>query len=166
MTMTMYGILRGIVAAFLLAVRVDAAHDLVEGQLVVAGDVPHPRPVQQVVALLHLVHGPGQDRLGLLLVLDDRVIRCGICAYSVSSTFFGSIRIIWHSSGRRVSSRLRMIVLRHTDLPVPVRPAIEQVRHRRAGRRPAAGPRCPCRGRAAAWTWRPSASWRSRRRVP
>ena len=40
---------------------------------VVRLDVPNLGPAQELVALVHLVAGPGQDRLGLLHVGDDRV---------------------------------------------------------------------------------------------
>ena len=53
-------------------------------------------------------------------------IRCGIFLYCDSSTFLGSIRIIFTSSGRLVIKIDRIIAFRQTDLPVPVLPAISR----------------------------------------
>ena len=53
-------------------------------------------------------------------------IRCGIRLYCESSTFLGSIRIIFTSSGRLVIRIERIIAFKQTDLPVPVRPAISR----------------------------------------
>ena len=53
-------------------------------------------------------------------------IRWGIRLNCESSTFLGSIRISLTSSGRLVIRIERIIALRQTDLPVPVRPAISR----------------------------------------
>ena len=63
----------GIELAFLVVFGLDPLHQLLFAQLVVDADVPHAGPGQQVVALLHLLHGPGQNRLGLAHVGHDRV---------------------------------------------------------------------------------------------
>ena len=83
--------------------------------------------LQQLVALLHLVHGPGQDRLGLLHVLDDRVHQVRDLAVLAQ---FEPLRVDQDQLALRPAgascSRLRMIAFRHTDLPVPVRPAMSR----------------------------------------
>ena len=83
--------------------------------------------LQQVVALLHLVHGPGEDGLGLLHVGDDRVHQVRhLAVLAQLDAILGSIMIILTSSGRRVISMLRMMAFMHTDLPVPVLPAMSR----------------------------------------
>ena len=51
------------------------------------------------------------------------VIRCGIPSYGVSSTIFGSIRIIRTSSGVARASSDTNIEFTKLDLPEPVEPA-------------------------------------------
>src|SRR5947208_17032858 len=51
------------------------------------------------------------------------VIRCGMPSYGVSSTIFGSIRIILTSSGVARASSETSIELTKLDLPEPVEPA-------------------------------------------
>ena len=53
-------------------------------------------------------------------------IKCGMAWNWLSSTTFGSIIIIFSSSGRRVINMLRMIAFMQTDLPVPVAPAMSR----------------------------------------
>ncbi len=47
--------------------------DLLGAKLVVGLDVPHLGAAEELVALVHLLAGPGENRLGLLHVGDDRV---------------------------------------------------------------------------------------------
>jgi hypothetical protein len=71
---TMYGILSGNRLGFVaVGIDVEALEDPFLAELVVAVEMPHPDTSQQVVSLLHLVHGPGQHRLGLLHVGDHRM---------------------------------------------------------------------------------------------
>jgi hypothetical protein len=51
------------------------------------------------------------------------VIRCGMPSYGVSSTIFGSMRIIRTSSGVARASSDTSIELTNDDLPEPVEPA-------------------------------------------
>ena len=72
-TITMYGKCRGMLLPFLVVLRLQAVHQLFFAELVVDADVPHAGAGQQCVPLFHLLDGPGQDRLGLAHVGDDRV---------------------------------------------------------------------------------------------
>src|SRR5207244_682010 len=67
----------GDMAALLPFEGADAAVYFIPPQLVVTGDIPNARPAQEIVTLLHLVDSPGQNRLGFLHVLDDRVHQVG-----------------------------------------------------------------------------------------
>ena len=72
-TMTMYGMCVGICWRSLVVLRLDPLHQLLFAQLVVDADVPHAGAGQQVVPLLHLLHRPAEDRLGLPHVGHHRV---------------------------------------------------------------------------------------------
>ena len=72
-TITMYGRCRGICFHSSSDSGWMRSSQLVVAQLVVDAEVPHAGARQQLVALFHLVDGPGEDRLGLAHVGDDRV---------------------------------------------------------------------------------------------
>ncbi len=57
----------------LVVLRLQAVHQLFFAELVVDADVPHAGAGQQGVPLLHLLDGPGQNRLGLPHVGHHRV---------------------------------------------------------------------------------------------
>src|SRR5699024_9307134 len=62
------------------------------------------------------------------------ISRWGMPLYSASSTTLGSIRISLTSSGPERNTRLMMMLLTHTDLPLPVLPAMSRwgILHRSA----------------------------------
>jgi len=53
--------------------RLDPLAQLFVAELVVDAHVAHAGAREQLIAFLHLVHGPGQDRLGLTHVGHHRV---------------------------------------------------------------------------------------------
>src|SRR5699024_1061316 len=52
------------------------------------------------------------------------LIKCGIPLYGANSTIFGSINIIFTSTGEALYNKLTKIELIQTDFPEPVAPAI------------------------------------------
>ena len=68
---------RGDRRRLLVGLRADPLDELVAAQRVVAGEVADAHLRQEGVALLHLLHRPGKDRLRLLHVGDDRVHEMG-----------------------------------------------------------------------------------------
>ena len=68
---------RGDRRRLLVGLRSDPLDELIAAQRVVAGEVADAHLRQEGVALLHLLHRPGEDRLRLLHVGDDRVHEMG-----------------------------------------------------------------------------------------
>ena len=58
---------------FLLRLRLQAFHQLLFGQLVIATDMTHTGTGQQAVTFFHFFNGPGQDRFSLLHFGNDRM---------------------------------------------------------------------------------------------
>ena len=111
---------------------------------------------QQILALLHLVHRPGEDGFRLFHVANDRVHQMGDGLDLLSSTTLGSI-ILNSSIGRDHAfiNMLRMIALMQTDLPVPVAPAMSRCGIS-ASRVRAVGLRRLSQGTAESCFWRSS----------
>ena len=68
---------RGDRRRLLVGLRSDPLDELVAAERVVVGEVADAHLCQEGVALLHLLHRPGEDRLRLLHVGDDRVHEMG-----------------------------------------------------------------------------------------
>ena len=113
--------------AFRLVLGGQPRVDLLRGQLVEGVDVPDLGTAEELVRARPSSRRPRPAATRpFSCQRPTGCIRWGIRLNWESSTFLGSMRIILTSSGVRVMRIERIIALRQTDLPVPVRPAMSK----------------------------------------